>query len=107
MIQKFFGFLNLAGIGLPMGRAGLPTAFGVEERFHVVRVMQQIPGMDGGLVLTVMVNHLVLQDTEQPCFLRRPPLESILGFHGRQERFLNQVFGDFFFLDPGKRKMKK
>lgn len=69
MIQKFFGFLNLAGIGLPVGRSGLPTAFGVEEGFHVFRVIQQAPGRDGGFIPAVMVDHLVFQDPEQPAKL--------------------------------------
>ena len=61
MIYKFFGFLNLAGVGAPVGRAGLPTAFGVEERFHVFRVIRQVSGMDGGLIPTEMTDHLVFQ----------------------------------------------
>ncbi len=53
------------------------------------------------------VNKLVLQDTEQPGFLRGLPLESFLGLHGRQECLLNKIFGNPPVFDPGKRKMRE
>ena len=46
-------------------------------------------------------------DAEQPGFLGRTPLEPVLGLHGRQKGFLNQIFDDGPVLNPGQRKVKK
>jgi len=100
-------FVGVLCVGVPIFRLDPPFSLFIEESIRCFGKTFNLYVGEFVFFSSEKINDLVFENCEQPCFFGGLAFEPVLGVHGCEQGFLNQIFSSAGIIDPLKGKSKK